>query len=117
VVARKYTVLAEIIDIFTRACKVCIHDENVTENDFEHPFETSKGFRSGFGKPCVPPAVGRYETVCQTTPISQLGSPLLDLAFSILEQLAGALDHGKTRNCHSVASKRFQAVLEVQVPT
>ena len=42
---------------------------------------------------------------------------LLDLAFPFLEQLAGAIDHRQTRNCHSVASKGFQAVLEVQVPT
>ena len=43
-VARKYSVLAEIIDIFTQACKVCIHDEDVAETDLEHTFETSKGF-------------------------------------------------------------------------
>jgi hypothetical protein len=52
-----------------------------------------------------------------TTPTSQPGSPLLDLAFSILEQLARALDRRQTRNGHSVVSKGFQAVLEVQVPT
>ena len=27
-VARKYSVRTEIIDIFTQACKVCIHDED-----------------------------------------------------------------------------------------
>ena len=43
-VARKYSVLTEIIDIFTQACKVCIHDEDVAETDFEHPFEISKEF-------------------------------------------------------------------------
>ena len=62
VVARNYSVLNEIIDIFTQACKVCIHDEDVAETDFEHTFEVSKGFRSGFGKPCAPPAVGHLET-------------------------------------------------------
>jgi hypothetical protein len=61
-VARKYSVLTEIIDIFTLVCKVCIHDENVAETDFEHPFETPKGFRPGFGEPCAPPAVGHPET-------------------------------------------------------
>jgi hypothetical protein len=49
-VARKYSVLTEIVDIFTQACKVWIHDEDVAETDFEHTFETPKGFRSGFGK-------------------------------------------------------------------
>ena len=48
-VVRKYSVLTEIIDIFTNACKVCIHDEDVAETDFVHTFETPKGFRSGFG--------------------------------------------------------------------
>ena len=43
-VARKYFVLTEFIDIFTQACKVCIHDEDVAETDFKHTFETSKGF-------------------------------------------------------------------------
>jgi hypothetical protein len=43
-VARKYSVITEIIDIFTQACKVCIHDEDVAETDFEHTFETPKGF-------------------------------------------------------------------------
>jgi hypothetical protein len=116
-VARKYSVLSEIIDIFTQACKVCIHDEDATKAAFEHTFETPKEFRSRSGKPCALPAIGRYETVCQTTPTSQPGSSLLNLAFSILEQLAGAIDRRQTRNCHSVASKGFQAVLEVQVPT
>jgi hypothetical protein len=60
--ARKYSVLTEIIDIFTQACKVCIHDEDVAETDFEHTFETPKRFRSGFGEPCAPPAVGHIET-------------------------------------------------------
>ena len=67
-VRRKYSVLTEIIDIFTRACKVCIHDEYVTETDFEHTFETQKGFRSGFGKPCAPTAVGHLETSWDTAP-------------------------------------------------
>ena len=54
-VARKYSDLTEIVDIFTQTCKVCIHDEDVAETDFEYIFETPKGFRPGFGKPCVPP--------------------------------------------------------------
>jgi len=62
VVVRKYSVLTEILNIFTRACKVCIHDEDVAETDFEHTFEIPKGFRSGFGKPCAPPAIGHPET-------------------------------------------------------
>ncbi len=61
-VACKYSVLSEIIDIFTQACKVCIHDEDVAETAFEYSFETPKGFRSGFGKPCAQPAVGHLET-------------------------------------------------------
>ena len=60
-VACKYFVLAEIIDIFTQVCKVCIHDEDVAETDFDHNFETPKGCRSGFGKPCATPAVGHPE--------------------------------------------------------
>jgi hypothetical protein len=67
-VRRKYSVLTEIIDIFTQACKVCIHDEDVAETDFEHTFETPKGFRSGFRKPCAPPAVGHLETSWDTAP-------------------------------------------------
>ena len=43
-VARKYSVLTEIIDIFTQVCKVCIHDEDVAETDFEYTFKTPKGF-------------------------------------------------------------------------
>jgi hypothetical protein len=62
-VARKYSVLTEIVDIFTKACKVCIHDEDVAETDFEYTFETPKGSRSGFGKPCAPPAAGHLETL------------------------------------------------------
>ena len=61
-VARKYSVLTEIIDIFTQACKVCIHDENVAETDLENNFETPKEFRSGSGNPCAPPAVSHLET-------------------------------------------------------
>jgi hypothetical protein len=61
-VARKYSVLTEIIDIFAQACKVCINDEDVAETDFEHTFETPKGFRPGFGKPCAAPAAGHLET-------------------------------------------------------
>jgi len=61
-VARKYSVLTEIVDIFTQACKVSIHDEDVAETEFEHTFEPPKGFRSGFGKPCAQPAVGHLET-------------------------------------------------------
>jgi len=61
-VARKYSVLTEIVDIFTQACKVSIHDEDVAETDFEYTFETPKGFRSGLGKSCAPPAVGHLET-------------------------------------------------------
>ena len=61
-VARKYSVLTEIVDIFTQACIVCIHDEDVAETDFEYTFETPKGFRSGLGKSCAPPAVGHLET-------------------------------------------------------
>jgi hypothetical protein len=44
-VARKYFVLIEFIDIFTQACKVCIHDEDVAETDVELTFKTPKGFR------------------------------------------------------------------------
>ena len=34
-VARKHSVLTEIIDIFTQVCKVCIHDEDATKASFE----------------------------------------------------------------------------------
>jgi hypothetical protein len=61
VVARKYFVLTEFIDIFAQGCNVCVHDEDVAETDFEHTFETPKGLRSGFGKSCAPPAVGHLE--------------------------------------------------------
>jgi hypothetical protein len=47
VVARKYSVLTEIIDIFTLACKVCIHDENVAETDFEHNSFMQSSFDNG----------------------------------------------------------------------
>jgi hypothetical protein len=57
IVACKYSVLTEIIGIFKLACKACIHDEDVAETDFEYTFETPKGFRSDFGKPCAPSAV------------------------------------------------------------
>jgi hypothetical protein len=100
-VARKYSVLTDIIDFFTQACKVCIHDEDATKAAFEHTFETPKGFRSRSGKPCAPPAGGRYETVCQTTPTSQPRSSLLDLAFSILEHLEKPHgEHGFDRLFH-----------------
>ena len=45
-IARKYSVLAEIIDIFTQACKVCIYDEDVVESDLEHRFCPNKGTKS-----------------------------------------------------------------------
>jgi hypothetical protein len=35
----------------------------------------------------------------------------------VLEQLAGALDHRQTSDRGALASKGFQAILEVQVPT
>jgi hypothetical protein len=37
-VARKYSVLTEIIDIFTQACIFCIHDKDISETDFERTF-------------------------------------------------------------------------------
>ena len=39
-VARKYSVLTEIIDIFIQAYNVCIHDEDATKAAFEHTFGT-----------------------------------------------------------------------------
>jgi hypothetical protein len=92
-VARKYSVLTEIIDIFTQACKVCIHDEDVAETDFEHTFETPKGFRSGSGKPCASTAGGCHEMVYQTTATSQPRPSFLDFTFPFLEQLAGSFGH------------------------
>jgi len=43
-VPRKYLVLTEIIDILAQTCQPFIHDEEITETDFEHTFKTPKGF-------------------------------------------------------------------------
>jgi hypothetical protein len=96
VVARKYFVLTEFIDIFTQACKVCIHDEDVAETDFEHTFETPKGFRSGFGKSCAPPAVGHLEMSKETTSNSYKRPSFLDYPFPFLEQLATGFNRCQT---------------------
>jgi hypothetical protein len=79
----------------------------------EHTFETSKGFRSGFGKPCAPPAIEFYEALYQTASTSLQRPSFLGFAFSILEQVAGAIDRRQTRDRGALAQKRFQAVLEI----
>ena len=116
-VVRRKSVRAEIIDFLTCSCHVFIHDEDANETDFEHAFWVFQDDRSGSGKSCASPASGHYETVCQTTATSKPGSSILDLAFSILEKLAGAIDRCQTRNGHSLASRGFQTVLEIQVST
>jgi hypothetical protein len=112
-VPRKYFVLIEIIDILTQACKVCIHDEDVAETDFEHTYQTPKGSRSGFGKYSAPPAVGHLEKSKETTSNPYKRPSFPDHALPFLEKLAGTIDRRQTRNCHWMASKGLQAVLEI----
>ena len=38
-VPRKYSVLAEIIDILTQTCQPFMHDEEIIETDFEPTFQ------------------------------------------------------------------------------
>jgi hypothetical protein len=90
-----------------RVCRVFIHyDKNAILAIFEHLFGIKKTSNLALENFALRQQLA--EKGGKKASDSQPGSSFLNLAFSILEELAKIFDHCQTRNCHSMAWNGFQ---------